>query len=227
MEAFMGTIMAVGFNFAPRGWAFCNGQLLSIAQNSALFALLGTTYGGDGVQTFALPDLRGRTAVGSQGNGPGVQPVAQGELAGSNNVTVIGNGAVTVTIGVNNLPAHTHPATMNLTGVTAATNVAVGTATTGGGLVAAAGGALTSTAAGGPAAAAVYLPANTAGTNPVNLGGVSTTLTGNGTVDVQANTGGGQALNAPVTTSAQCSIMQPYLGLNYIIALQGIFPSRN
>ncbi|MEO7641328.1 MAG: tail fiber protein, partial [Ramlibacter sp.] len=57
MEAFMGTILPIGFGYAPRGWAFCNGQLMSIAQNSALFALLGTTYGGDGVQTFGLPDL--------------------------------------------------------------------------------------------------------------------------------------------------------------------------
>lgn len=68
-EPFLGQIMLVGFNFAPQGWAFCNGQLLSISQNTALFSLLGTTYGGNGTTTFALPDLRGRAALGF-GQGP-------------------------------------------------------------------------------------------------------------------------------------------------------------
>jgi hypothetical protein len=79
----------------------------------------------------------------------------------------------------------------------------------------------------GPASAQIYLPSGTPPVSPVALGGVSTTLGGAGTVTVNANTGGGQPLAAPVQTQAQASVMQPYLGLNYIIALQGIFPSRN
>jgi microcystin-dependent protein len=74
-------------NFAPRGWAFCQGQILSIAQNTALFSLLGTTYGGNGVQTFALPDLRGRTPIHA-GNGPGLSSYDLGEQAGVENVTI-------------------------------------------------------------------------------------------------------------------------------------------
>src|SRR5690606_5156315 len=96
-EPFLGEIRMVGFNFAPRGWAFCQGQLLSIAQNSALFSLLGTMYGGNGTTTFALPDLRGRSPVG-MGNGPGLTPITQGELAGTENVTLLST----------QMPMHTH-----------------------------------------------------------------------------------------------------------------------
>ncbi len=226
MEAFIGTIMAVGFNYAPRGWAFCNGQLLAIAQNSALFALLGTTYGGNGTTNFALPDLRGRVAVGSQGAGPGLSPIQQGEIAGTNNVTVLGTGTTVVNLTAANLPAHTHPATMSSSGLTGTTTVTVGTGTNGVTAAAANNGGLTSTG-GGAAAAAIYLPAGTSPTTPVNLGGVTTAIGGAGSVTVNANTGGGTPLNAPVSTSAQVSVMQPFLGLNYIICMEGIFPSRN
>ena len=81
MEDFIGTIKLFGFNFAPRGWALCNGELLSISQNAALFALLGTTYGGDGSTTFGLPDLRGRVPI-SQGQGPGLKDRRLGEKSG-------------------------------------------------------------------------------------------------------------------------------------------------
>jgi microcystin-dependent protein len=81
MDAFIGTITPVAFNFAPVGWALCDGQLLSINQNTALFSLLGTNYGGNGTTTFGLPDLRGRVAVG-QGQGPGLAPVQLGETGG-------------------------------------------------------------------------------------------------------------------------------------------------
>lgn len=80
-EGFIGEIKLVGFNFAPRGWADCAGQLLPISQNTALFSLLGTTYGGDGRTTFALPDLRGRVPVGA-GQGTGLNNVKQGEKSG-------------------------------------------------------------------------------------------------------------------------------------------------
>ncbi len=217
MDAFMGMVMPVGFNFAPRGWAFCNGQLISISQNSALFALLGTIYGGDGQTTFALPDLRGRVPVGSQAQGPGLANVVQGELGGSNNVTVSASGSATVALSAANLPAHTH----GTTGLTATTAVNVSTGT-GGSVTPAAGSVLTGTSLGSAPAAAIYLSAATSPTAPVALGGVATTLSGN-----TASAGTGAALNAPVNTSANASVMQPYLGVNFIICMEGIFPSRN
>ena len=85
---FLGEIRAFGFNFAPKGWTMCNGQQLSIQQNAALFSLLGTQYGGNGVTTFALPDLRGRTAV-NQGQGPGLSSYVIGEVTGTETVTLI------------------------------------------------------------------------------------------------------------------------------------------
>jgi microcystin-dependent protein len=99
-EAFVGELRIMAFNFAPRGWASCNGQLLPINQNQALFSLLGTTYGGNGVNTFALPDLRGRAAVG-WGSGPGLPTVQIGERGGVENVA----------LSAAQVPAHTH--TMN------------------------------------------------------------------------------------------------------------------
>ena len=87
MEPFIGQIQTFGFNFAPRGWAQCNGQLLAISQYTALFSLLGTTYGGDGRTTFGLPDLRGRSIVG-MGNGPGLSSISWGEKAGAENHTL-------------------------------------------------------------------------------------------------------------------------------------------
>ena len=226
MEVFMGTVMAVGFNYAPRGWAFCNGQLIAISQNTALFSLLGTTYGGDGRTTFALPDLRGRVAVGGQPGqpGPGLPPMEMGQKAGTDTVTVIGTGSVSVSLTAANLPAHTHPATLSMSGLTAETTLAASTGTAGG--LTPATGSLLSGTAGGASGAAIYVPPASAGTT-VKLGGAETTVSGTGSVTVEANTGGGQALHAPVTTQGTASVMQPYLGLNYIIALQGIFPSRN
>lgn len=226
MEVFMGTIMPVGFSFAPRGWAFCNGQLMSIAQNSALFSLLGTVYGGDGITTFGLPDLRGRVPVGSQGAGPGISPVQPGEKAGTNNVTVIGTGSASATLTAANLPAHTHPATFSPTGLTGTTTLQASTATTGAVTTPAAGAFLGTSPAGGPTSAAIYAPASSV-SGPVDLGGITTAIGGTGSVTVNANTGGGAPFVAPVSTTALTSIMQPYLGLNFIIALEGIFPSRN
>ncbi|GAA4892198.1 tail fiber protein [Tessaracoccus lubricantis] len=97
LEPFLGTIAFFGFNFAPRGWATCEGQMMGIAQHSALFALLGNQYGGDGRVTFALPDLRGRFPMG-RGQGQGLPPYTQGQMGGAPHVTLTQN----------NLPAHTH-----------------------------------------------------------------------------------------------------------------------
>jgi microcystin-dependent protein len=87
MDQYLGQILLTGFNFAPVGWHFCDGSLLAISQNDALYNLIGTTYGGDGVQTFALPDLRGRTAI-AQGSGPGLATYIMGQRAGTEFVTI-------------------------------------------------------------------------------------------------------------------------------------------
>ncbi|HZD04287.1 MAG TPA: tail fiber protein, partial [Longimicrobiales bacterium] len=97
-EPFVGEIRMFAGNFAPRGWAFCDGQLLAVSQNDALFSLLGTIYGGDGRTTFGLPDCRGRIPLHA-GSGPGLTPRALGSKGGA--------GKVTLT--VNQLPSHTHP----------------------------------------------------------------------------------------------------------------------
>lgn len=189
MEVFIGTIQAFGFNFPPQGWANCSGQLMSIAQNTALFSLLGTTYGGNGQTTFGLPDLRGRAAL-NMGQGPGLSNYTIGEIAGIENTTL--------TIG--NMPAHNHSATATV-GVQVAgtpsdpahipsdTNKYLGASSGGGG------------------AANIWSDALNA---PVAMGGVSGA--------VQVGMAGG---------SLPVSLLNPYLVLNFCIALQGIFPSRN
>ncbi|TNE48587.1 MAG: phage tail protein [Deltaproteobacteria bacterium] len=96
-QPYLGQLMLFGGNFAPRGWAFCDGQLLPISQNSALFSLLGTIYGGDGRTTFALPDLRGRAPI-HKGNGPGLSNYNIGAKAGTERIT----------LNVNQLPSHSH-----------------------------------------------------------------------------------------------------------------------
>ena len=98
MDEFMGVIKIFAGNFAPKGWAFCNGQLLSISQNSALFSLLGTTYGGDGQTSFALPDLRGRAPI-HFGQGPGLSNYIQGQVSGTE----------TNSLTIANMPTHNHP----------------------------------------------------------------------------------------------------------------------
>ncbi len=115
-EPFIGQIAYMGFNFCPRGWAPAEGQLLPISQNTALFSLLGTMYGGDGRTTFALPDLRGRSAI-SQGTGAGLSPYRMGQKS----------GVEFVTLNTLQIPSHNHPG--NAHGTTAATATMTGTAT--------------------------------------------------------------------------------------------------
>ncbi|MCW3123467.1 MAG: Tail Collar domain protein [Flavipsychrobacter sp.] len=97
MEAFIGSICVFGFNFAPRGWATCNGAVISIQQNSALFSLLGTSFGGNGTTTFGLPNLQGNAGVGF-GQGPGLSNYGMGQTGGTTSVTLTAS----------NMPAHTH-----------------------------------------------------------------------------------------------------------------------
>ena len=187
MDPLMGQITLFAGNFAPRNWAFCDGQLLAISQNSALFSILGTTYGGDGRTTFALPDLRGRAPIHA-GTGPGLTPRNLGSRSGiEENV-----------LNVNQLPSHNHLATNDL-------KVSSGNATQ---QIATAGSSIaTPGSPGGRGFDATYGFNQTTPDVSLNSGGPITT----------GNTGS----NLPINN------MQPYLTINYIIALQGIFPSRN
>jgi microcystin-dependent protein len=181
MEGTIAEIRMFAGNFAPRSWFFCQGQLLSIAQNTAFFSLLGTTYGGDGQVTFAIPDFRGRVALGT-GQGPGLPSVVLGEMAGSPSVTLL----------TTNLPFHNHTAT----GVV---NLQINNDTAG----------LSDDATNKRFAAtgAIF----TASTDDlVAMAPAQTAIT-------VGLTGG----NQPVGT------MPPYLGMNYIICSEGIYPSRN
>ena len=190
-NVFMAAIIQFAGNFAPRSWAFCQGQTLAIAQNTALFSLLGTTYGGNGQTTFQLPDFRGRVPVGT-GQGPGLSNVQLGELA----------GAPSTTLTTGNLPAHSHTFSGASSALNATTIKATGQAPAAGSLLA------KGVDGGGSAVPLIYAPAGS--TPTVALGGLNVA----GTI---GNTGSNQPF----------SIMQPYLGMNFIIAVQGIFPSRN
>jgi microcystin-dependent protein len=196
MSPFIGEIMTVPYNFAPSNWAFCWGQQMSIAQNNALFALIGTTYGGNGVTTFALPDLRGRVPVG-QGNGPGLTPAVIGQMSGSQSVTLLST----------NMPAHVH----SLAGATGTLNAVDIKATEQSPQAGAYLSRPVDTAPAPDMIPKIYVPA--AQGNPatkVPLAGVNVA----GTTQIA---GGSQAHDT----------MQPYLTLTPIIALFGVFPSRN
>ena len=180
-KPFLGEVQIFAGNFAPRDWAFCDGQLLPIAQNTALFSLLGTTYGGDGRTTFGLPDLRGRAAM-HPGRGPGLAPRRLGEKVGTE----------TVTLTTAQIPSHSHTGTTSTTKIDLSTNV--GTSDTSDGRH-----------------IGNHLGAfNEDATPDAKLGGVTSGTTIN-------NTGGGQPHNN----------MQPSTTVNYIIALQGLYPSRS
>jgi microcystin-dependent protein len=170
-EPFLGMIMIVPYNFAPRGWAFCNGQILPIAQNTALFSLLGTTFGGNGQTTFALPDLRGRVP-NSSGQGPGLSSYDLGQVGGTENQTLT----------INQMPTHNHTVNCNTedSNTTSPGNAVPGNTPT-----------------------SMY---NSAATPGATMLGSMINLTGG---------------------SQPFPLLQPYLTLNFCIALEGIFPSRN
>ncbi len=169
-EPFLAEIRMVGFNFAPRGWAFCDGQILPINQNQSLYSLLGTTYGGDGRTSFALPDLRGRT------------PIHVGSSNGTSHTLGQKSGEETHTLAASEMPQHTHAAKAS------------------------------SDNADNPILISNVFAAFQNGYNSTSAGSI---------VGMQAatvgNVGGGQAHEN----------MQPYLAVNFCIALQGLFPSRN
>ena len=168
-EPFLAEVRLVGFNFAPRGWAFCDGQILPINQNQSLYSLLGTNYGGDGRTSFALPDLRGRTPI----------HVGDGHRLAQK------SGAETVTLTAAEIAAHTH--------TVKASSTAANQGNPSGRIMAAADPGFNH-----------FRPPEAASTTALRSGTVT-------------NAGGGQAHNN----------MQPYLAVNFCIALRGLFPSRN
>jgi microcystin-dependent protein len=186
MDPFLGEIRMVGFNFAPVGWALCNGQTLPISQYSALFALLGTTFGGNGTTTFNLPNLQGRVPI-DVGSGAGLPVYTWGQMGGSANVS----------IQTANLPAHSHQIAPPVSNVKATSSSPASAYPT----------VLDTTIAGGArdetAATKGYAASSVAGQTAAAY--------------ASATTGG----------STPLSIEPPYLAVFFIIALQGIFPSRS
>lgn len=170
-DPFVAEIRVLPYNFAPRGWASCDGQIIPISQNTALFSLLGVNYGGNGTSNFALPDLRGSFAMGT-GQGPGLSPHDVGETTGQ----------ATVSLLANQMPAHSHA--LMAGGTPASTSPA--------------GNALAPTANG----ASVY-----------RSSGAAATMAGTAI--------------SPAGSSQPHENRQPYLGLTFCIALQGIFPPRS
>jgi microcystin-dependent protein len=168
-EPFLAEVRIVGFNFAPRGWAFCDGQILPINQNQSLYSLLGTTYGGDGRTSFALPDLRGRT------------PIHVGSSNGSNHLLGQKSGEETHTLSANEMPNHTH----------------------------------------------AFKASNTTGDSPIPTNNVLASSLN----EIYRAASDLINMNSGAITSVGGSQahenMQPYLTLNFCIALQGLFPSRN
>ncbi len=171
-EPMLGEIKMFAGNFAPRGWALCNGQTLQISQHTALFSILGTTYGGDGKTTFALPDLRGRVPIGT-GQGQDLSSKRLGQNDGSERTV----------ISINNLPSHSH--TIKAVAEVGDEGIPNG-----------------------------HLLASTS-IGDKNYSSLSTNATMN--KSMVGNTGNSQPIN----------IMQPSLSINFIIALDGVFPSRN
>ncbi|MBN2979151.1 phage tail protein [Pseudomonas fluorescens] len=195
MEVFIGTIQPFAFNFAPRDWALCAGQTLSLSQYQTLFALIGITYGGNGSTTFMLPNLQGRLPVG-QGGGLGLTPRVIGEVSGTESVTAT----------LANLPAHTH----GIAALTASTSVQLTNAASNPVNTPTATNSFIGASGTGPGSASIY--SDQQGASPVPLKGVSTTLTG--TIDPA---GQGQPMGS----------MNPFLVINFSIALSGYFPSRD
>lgn len=186
-QPFIGEIKMFGGNFAPRGYAFCAGQLLSIAQNTALFSILGTTYGGNGTTNFGLPDMRGRVPT-NQGQGPGLSNYVLGEMIGAENITLL----------TTNLPSHNH-------GLTEAhAKVELGARTE---------------------------AANTSTPNGAFLGSANTYVSGQTAPNAGLKGASVAFANGAVTeltgSNIPISVIQPTLCVSFIIALVGIFPTRN
>lgn len=191
IDPFIGEIMLFAGNFCPQGYLPAQGQILSIAQNTALFSILGTTYGGDGRTNFALPNLQGRSAIGS-GNGAGLSPVQLGENVGTEQVTLTSA----------QLPAHSH---------SASTSVSVASVLKG------------SPTAGNSDSPSGKVLAKQARTNIYATGPASDNMDSSA---IQSTAAATTTVN-PAGNSAPVPTRSPRLGLNYCIAIQGVFPPRN
>lgn len=200
MEGTIGEIRVFAANFAPRNWASCEGQLLSIASNTALFSILGVQYGGNGTTTFALPDLRGRTALGV-GQGPGLSNYTIGERTGTENVTLI----------TPQMPMHTHSATAQVDTVTATStlygvNSPGGQDNPGGNFI-------------GEDDGAGVMPYSASGT-PVAMNAGAITVSDVVVPPPSVTVG-------PAGSTSPHPNMQPSLAMYYIICMYGVFPARN
>lgn len=213
MDGTIGEIRYFAGNFEPRNWAYCAGQITSIQANTALFSLLGTTYGGNGSTNFAYPDFRGRVAVGA-GAGNGLTPRSIGEF----------NGAENVPINMANMPVHTHAATFTPTGTPAGITATL---------------------------KASSLPATdkTPGNNGANAIGVGSVVDASGQIDplmifvndsnpsvalvgATVTATGGTAATGTVTNAAAGGSqpfpnLKPFLALNHILCVSGMFPARD
>ena len=229
-EPFIGDVEIFAGNFAPRSWAMCEGQLLAISTNTALFSIIGTIYGGDGRTTMALPDIRGRAPIGF-GRGPGLSEYRLGQKGGSESVHILPTNLPAMQ-GMVSLPSSAQSVSVNIpgqtiTGVTGAANIATaqnadtGEPTAGAALA-------TVVAGGGPDKQELIY--QTAPSSLLSLGNVTVnsfdipaqahvalTLPANSLQGTTSLPGGNQSMD----------IRTPYIAMNYVIALQGIFPSRN
>ena len=188
MDPMMASIMIFAGNFAPRAWAYCDGQLLAIASHTALFSLLGTTYGGDGRTTFALPDLRGRTPIGPR-HGPGLSSYGLGQRG----------GVETVTLNITQIPSHTHLASVT--------------------------------------DGAAHLPVNITEGDEDEKNPAAGVLANTGADNYASSANGSYFGAAPVVGTAVTNLnnggnqwhtnIQPYLAINYIICVYGVFPARS
>ncbi|WP_342148038.1 phage tail protein [Methylorubrum sp. SB2] len=180
-DCYLGEIRLVGYGWLPRNFMYCNGDLLSISQNTALYSLIGTIYGGNGTTNFALPNLQSRVVV-NQGTGPGLSQYPIGQAGGAENVTLLPS----------QMPLHTHPYAMQVDGSPGSTDDPTNAHIA----------QVTNPGSGSP----LQSFTNVAMNNPVNLAGQNT----------GPNQGGGQSHTN----------IQPYLVMNYIICVQGLFPTR-
>ena len=186
-DAYIGEVKLFAGNFAPRGWAFCDGQILPIDGNQALFSILGNSYGGDGRTTFGLPDMRGRVAVGPR-TGPGLSTYREGNQGGTE----------TNTLSTAQLPAHNHDAI----GIIKASNA----------------NATAKEPAGNYFASSIYA---------INRGNIVDVLSYGAASDVEMNANAIDVTVGDTGDNQAANNRQPYLSMNYIICINGLYPSRN
>jgi microcystin-dependent protein len=184
MEGMIGEIRLFAGNFAPKNWSFCNGATINITANTALFSILGTTYGGNGTTNFLLPNLQGRTAIGA-GNGPGLSPITLGEISGTESTTL--------TLG--NLPAHAHTAIVNASNAPSTSGTPEG-----------------------------QYPAGL--TSRIGATGYTIRIGAYGNDVAGAPMAADMVTLAAAGSNQEISVLNPYLGMNYVICMFGVFPVR-